>query len=229
MHVLRFSGSRLPPGGPPVQRGSKPCRKSSSWRLCESLAQGALSVSPLVVGRRLWSCRYEQDPAGGKAGAAAHPAVKGVITKTESLAQRRRLLGSLRMSRKRKIDTTLEFLKMKWELETSKTGILVLKFNVSETNASHMQLQKHLASYFLGPELLEKGRKNALAKWFPFSSYRACGAAFLECSAYILRFTKLFSSRCPNLSNQDTRSERCAPTPPWVTAAPSPAPPTLIM
>ena len=118
---------------------------------------------------------------------------------------------------------------MKWELETSKTGILVLKFNVSETNASHMQLQKHLASYFLGPELLEKGRKNALAKWFPFSSYRACGAAFLECSAYILRFTNLFSSRCPNLSNQDTRSERCAPTPPWVTAAPSPAPPTLIM
>lgn len=229
MHVLRLSGSRLLPGRPPVQRGSEPRRKSSSWRLCESLAQGALSVSPLVVGRQLWSCRYEQDPAGGKAGPAAHPAVKGVITKTESLVQRRRLLGSLRMSRKWKIDTTLEFLKMKWELETSKTGILVLKVNVSETNGSHMQLQKHLASYFLGPELLGKGRKSALAKWFPFSSYRACEAAFLECSAYILRFAKLFSSRCPNLSNRDTCSERSVPMPQWVTAAPSPAPPTLIM
>lgn len=70
------------------------------------------------------------------------------------------------MSRKWKFETTLEFLKMKWELETSKTGILVLKVNVSETNGSHMQLQKHLRSYFLGPELLEKGRKSALAKWF---------------------------------------------------------------
>lgn len=76
--------------------------------------------------RLLRSCRYKQDSAVGKAGTAAHPALKGVITETESLAHRRCLSGSLRMSRKGKIDTRLEFLKMKWELETSKTGILVL-------------------------------------------------------------------------------------------------------
>lgn len=98
--------------------------------------------------RLLRSCRYKQDSAVGKAGTAAHPALKGVITETESLAHRRCLSGSLRMSRKGKIDTRLEFLKMKWELETSKTGILVLKSNMSETHGSHMQLQKHLASYF---------------------------------------------------------------------------------
>ena len=107
----------------------------------------ALNVSALFMERLLWSCPYKQDPAGGKAGAAAQPATPGVTTEAEPLAHRRRLLGSSR-SRKGKSDTRLDFLKMKWELETSKTGILVLKFNVSETHGSHMQLQKHLASYF---------------------------------------------------------------------------------
>lgn len=90
---------------------------------------------------------------------------------------------------------------------------------MSETHGSHMQLEKHLASYFLEPQFLGKGKKSALAKWFPFSSYRTRESAFLECSAYILRFAKLFSSRHPNLSNQDACSERSASMPQWITAS----------
>lgn len=60
-----------------------------------------------------------------KAGTAAHPAMKGVMTETES---GRCLSGSLRVSRQGKTDTRLEFLKMKRGLEASKTGILMLKF-----------------------------------------------------------------------------------------------------
>ena len=63
-----------------------------------------------------------------KAGTAAHPAMKGVMTETESLKHRRCLSGCLRVSRQGKLDMRLEFLKMKRELETSKIGILMLKF-----------------------------------------------------------------------------------------------------
>lgn len=71
------------------------------------------------------------------------------MTKTDSLGHRRYLLGSLRVCRKGKIYKRLELLKMKWELETSKIWVLMLTSNVSETYGSHMQLEKHLASYFL--------------------------------------------------------------------------------